>query len=119
MVSREHDDVIPEPLAGSGPWTGGCGGCSWASAFSALGTGLTLPFLYVYLAEVRDFETATVGWLFAWMGLVGFVAAPVGGTLIDRFGPRPVMLAGLVVEALAVADLGQVDRRRRRSWSRP
>ena len=78
--------------------------------FSALGSGLTLPFLYVYLSEMRDFETATVGWLFAWMGLVGFVTAPIGGTLIDRFGPRPVMLAGLVVEALAVAYLGQVDR---------
>ena len=44
--------------------------------FSALGSGLTLPFLYVYLSEMRDFETATVGWLFAWMGLVGFVTAP-------------------------------------------
>ena len=28
-------------------------------AFSALGSGLTMPFLYVYLAEVRGFPTAT------------------------------------------------------------
>lgn len=78
-------------------------------AFSALGSGLTMPFLYVYLAEVRGIETATVGWVFAWMGLLGFALAPLGGTLIDRFGPRPVMVVGLVVEALGTISIGQVE----------
>lgn len=78
-------------------------------AFSALGSGLTMPFLYVYLAEVRGFATASVGLVFAWMGLLGFVAAPVGGTLIDRFGPRPVMVSGLVVESLATMSIGHVE----------
>jgi MFS family permease len=78
-------------------------------AFSALGSGLTMPFLYVYLNEVRGFETATVGYVFAWMGLLGFLAAPVGGSLIDRFGPRPVMLVGLAVEAVGVVLLGHVQ----------
>jgi MFS family permease len=67
-----------------------------------------MPFLYVYLAEVRGISTATVGLLFAWMGLVGFVAAPVGGTMIDRFGPRPVMIVGLTAEALGVGSLAFV-----------
>lgn len=75
----------------------------------ALGNGLTMPFLYVYLAQVRGFETTTVGLVFAWMGLLGFVTAPLGGTLIDRFGPRPVMVVGLVVEASSVIYLGHVD----------
>jgi MFS family permease len=78
-------------------------------AFSALGSGLTMPFLYVYLAEVRDISTATVGLVFAWMGLLGFVLAPIGGTLIDRFGPRPVMVTGLVVEALGTTSIGYVE----------
>jgi MFS family permease len=78
-------------------------------AFSALGSGLTMPFLYVYLARVRGFETSTVGWIFAWMGLLGFLTAPLGGTLIDRIGPRPVMVAGLLAEACGVVYLGQVD----------
>ena len=34
-------------------------------AFSALGSGLTMPFLYVYLAEVRGISTATVSLMFA------------------------------------------------------
>ncbi len=77
-------------------------------SFSALGSGLTMPFLFVYLAEVRDIPIATVGWMFAWMGLLGFALAPLGGTLIDRFGPRPVMVVGLVIEALCTASLGLV-----------
>jgi MFS family permease len=77
-------------------------------AFSALGSGLTMPFLYVYLAEVRGIPTATVGLLFAWMGLLGFVGSPLGGTLIDRFGPRPVMVVGLTTEAIGVGSLAWV-----------
>jgi MFS family permease len=78
-------------------------------AFSALGSGLTMPFLYVYLAEVRGIATATVGLLFAWMGLLGFVGSPLGGSLIDRFGPRPVMITGLTAEALGVASIAFVQ----------
>jgi hypothetical protein len=48
--------------------------------FSALGSGLTLPFLYVYLAEVRGVATAVVGLLLAWMGLLGLALSPVAGT---------------------------------------
>jgi MFS family permease len=78
-------------------------------AFSSLGSGLTMPFLYVYLSQVRGLETATVGLLFAWMGLLGFLGSPLGGTLIDRFGPRPVMIVGLSAEALGVASLAYVQ----------
>ena len=77
-------------------------------AFSALGSGLTMPFLYVYLAQARGIPTQTVGLIFAWMGVVSFLAAPIGGTLIDRFGPRPIMLAGLVVEAVTTYLIGHV-----------
>ncbi len=78
-------------------------------AFSALGSGLTMPFLYVYLSQVRGIETSTVGFLFAWMGLLGFVGSPLGGTLIDRYGPRPVMIIGLTAEAIGVGSLGFVE----------
>jgi MFS family permease len=78
-------------------------------AFSALGSGLTMPFLYVYLAEVRHFPTPTVGLVFAYMGALGFVCAPPWGTLIDRIGPGPVIVIGLLVEAVSTASIGHVE----------
>ncbi|MGZ4473477.1 MAG: MFS transporter [Nocardioidaceae bacterium] len=81
-------------------------------ALSALGSGLTMPLLYVYLSHVRGIPTATVGLLFAWMGLLGFLGSPLGGTLIDRFGPRPVMIMGLTANAVGTASLAFVQN----SW---
>ncbi|MFD7075855.1 MFS transporter [Nocardioides sp. NPDC059952] len=78
-------------------------------AFASLGNGLTLPFLYVYMAQVQGLGSSTAGWMFAWMGLVGLAAAPGVGALLDRFGPRPVLLAALVVEAVSIGSLGFVD----------
>jgi MFS family permease len=70
--------------------------------FSAVGGGLTFPFLFVYYTDVRGLPTQTVGLLFAWMGLLSLVCAPIGGTLIDRFGSRPVTLVGTAMEAVGV-----------------
>lgn len=78
-------------------------------ALSSLGNGLTLPFLYVYLAQVRDFGPGPTGALFAWMGVVGVLVAPALGVLIDRHGPRAVMIAGLSVEVVAIGSLGHVS----------
>lgn len=66
---------------------------------SALGRGLTLPFLLVYLNEVRRIDAGTVGLLVGWSGLVALVLGPVGGTLMDRFGIRRVLLAGYAISA--------------------
>ncbi len=78
-------------------------------ALSSLGNGLTLPFLYVFLARVQELGPATAGWLFAWMGLAGVAATPLIGALMDRHGPRAVMVGGLFVEVVAIGSLGFVD----------
>lgn len=77
-------------------------------AGNALGSGLTMPFLFVYLSEVRGIPTTTIGLLFSAMGLLGFMLAPIAGTLIDRFGPRAVMLVCIVAQAGATASISQV-----------
>jgi len=77
--------------------------------FSAIGRGLTLPFLYVYLTQVRGLEPGTVGLLVGWMGVVALVLAPIGGSLVDRFGARRVVLPLLVVEAAGTGSLAFVD----------
>jgi MFS family permease len=77
-------------------------------ALSALGSGLTLPFLFVYLSKVRDLPTSTVGLVLAGMGVVGLLATPLCGTLVDRLGPRPVLVGAIGIEAVGTALLSQV-----------
>jgi len=71
--------------------------------FEFIGTGLVLPFWVVYLHEVRGFSLPTAGLLLGVQPLAGLLAAGPGGMVIDRFGPRVVL-----VFALASAAAGQV-----------
>jgi MFS family permease len=76
---------------------------------SAIGRGLTLPFLFIYLHEVRGLGAATVGFVVGWMGVVSLGLSPVAGTLIDRFGARRVVLPCFLIEAAGVLSLAGVD----------
>lgn len=64
-------------------------------AISTLGRGLTLPFTIIYLHEVRGFDLALSGALMSLIAVTGLLVTGPGGTLIDRYGARPVLLAGL------------------------
>lgn len=79
------------------------------NSLSAIGSGLTMPLLIVYLGQVRGLGTATAGLVVAYVAVVSLVLLPVSGILVDRFGPRPVLVVGLVVEATGVAMLIRVD----------
>jgi MFS family permease len=80
-----------------------------ATAVSSLGTGLTLPFTLILLHEVRHIPLPTVGLLLAVPGVLGLAAVPVGGVLVDRFGPLGVLRVLLVGMALANGLLGFVE----------
>ncbi|MGX6600513.1 MFS transporter [Micromonosporaceae bacterium Da 78-11] len=77
---------------------------------SAIGTGLTLPFLFLYLADVRGIADAVAGLSIGWYGVVVLVLSPVGGALMDRYGPRRVQLPSLLAVSLGTAALSVVDR---------
>jgi MFS family permease len=66
-----------------------------------LGTGLVLPFLVVYLHEIRGFSLDDVGLLIGLGPLMGFVAVGPGGAVIDRYGARVVMLFTMSLEVAA------------------
>lgn len=74
-----------------------------ATFVGSLGGGLVLPFLVVYLSQVRGMPTAIGGLVLAWSALLGFVVTPLGGWFIDRIGPKTVMLFGLSVESVSAA----------------
>lgn len=66
-------------------------------AISAFGNGLVLPYLVIYLGQVRGLGTGTAGLVIAWQALVSLAVGPLAGTVIDRVGARPVLV---VVPAL-------------------
>jgi MFS family permease len=75
-------------------------GAAWrllaGELISALGSGMTLPFLLLYLHEVRGVGLAAAGLAVSAVALAGFAGNPIGGSLADRVGARATMLAGLV-----------------------
>lgn len=64
-------------------------------AIQTLGRGLTLPFTIIYLHEVRGFDLALSGGLMSVIAITGLIVTGPGGTLIDRYGARAILLAGL------------------------
>lgn len=64
-----------------------------------LGIGLIIPILPRLVEEFQGGDVAaaahTVGWLAALYSLMQFLFAPVLGSLSDRYGRRPVILASL------------------------
>ncbi|MBS1896274.1 MAG: MFS transporter [Actinobacteria bacterium] len=65
-------------------------------AIQTLGRGLTLPFTIIYLHEVRGFDLGVSGALMSIIAMTGLIVTGPGGTLIDRYGARRVLLAGLM-----------------------
>ena len=66
---------------------------------SAVGSGLTLPFLLVYLSRIRDIDLATAGLAVSTVALAGFAGNPFGGWLTDRLGSKASLVCGLAVAA--------------------
>ncbi len=78
------------------------------NGLSAVGSGLTMPLLIVYLGEIRGLGLTIGGLVVAYMAVVSLVVFPLVGWASDRQGPKPVLMAGLVVESVGVALLGAV-----------
>jgi MFS family permease len=76
-----------------------------ADAISAVGTGLTLPFLLIYLHDVRGIPLAVAG-LAVSMIAAGSVAGNLaGGALSDRLGARNALILGLTIAAAGTVML--------------
>jgi len=69
-------------------------------AIETLGTGLVLPFGFIYLHEVRGFTIETAGSLLAVPAIVGMAVVGPAGALIDRLGARRIILAGMTAQML-------------------
>jgi MFS family permease len=76
------------------------------NALSAFGLGFTVPYLYVYVAQVRGLGAATAGFVLAVFAVAALIVLPFAGRAIVRRGPLPVLLTALVTAALGALSLG-------------
>lgn len=76
------------------------------NALSAFGLGFTVPYLYVYVAQVRGLGAMTAGLVLAVFAVAALIVLPFAGRAIVRRGPLPVLLTALVTAALGALSLG-------------
>ncbi|GAA2459331.1 MFS transporter [Actinomadura vinacea] len=76
-----------------------------ANGLSAIGSGMTLPFLAVYLHTVRGIDLRFAGLAVATGPAGSLVGNPLAGRLADRHGPRNALVIGLVVAAAGTAAI--------------
>jgi MFS family permease len=72
---------------------------------NSFGNGLALPFLVIYLHNVRGFSLGTAGLIVAVSSLAQLTAGVLAGPLIDRVGARPTLAGGLVLQAVGYGFL--------------
>jgi MFS family permease len=67
---------------------------------NSFGNGIVFPFLVIYLHDVRGFSLGTAGLVIAVSSVAQLTAGILAGPIIDRFGARPTLGSGLVLQAV-------------------
>src|SRR5437016_7655057 len=70
---------------------------------NAFGNGVVLPFLLIYLHNVRGIPFGLAGGAAAVQSAAALASGFLGGTLSDRVGPKRVLLGALAVMTVAFA----------------
>ncbi|MFJ8041303.1 MFS transporter [Kitasatospora sp. NPDC096147] len=76
------------------------------NALSAFGSGFTMPYMFVYVDQVRGLGSLAAGMVFTVFALAALAVLPFTGRGIDRYGPRPVLLAGAAMAATGAFAFG-------------
>jgi MFS family permease len=86
---RSLNPDLPRPV-----WLLQAGGLA-----NMFGNGIVVPFLIIYLHNVRGISLGLAGLVAAMNALAALVSGPVAGALADRIGPRTTLIGALVVMA--------------------
>jgi MFS family permease len=76
-----------------------------AGLLSAMGNGFVLPFLVIYLHEVRGFSLPAAGGVVSLIGAASVVVSPLSGWLVDRLDPRLLTATAVLLAAVATGSL--------------
>jgi MFS family permease len=70
---------------------------------NAFGNGLVVPFLFIYLTDVRGTDRAVAGLVLATGGLVALVSGPISGAVSERLGAKRTLCGALCVQSAGYA----------------
>jgi len=76
---------------------------------NAIGGGMTLSLLLVYLHDMRGFTNTFGGLLLAYGSIVSIIASTPMGALVDRIGPKKVMIGGLLLNSAGAFSISLVE----------
>ncbi len=74
------------------------------------GNGVIVPFLVIYLHNVRGISLGLAGLIAATNGAAALVSGPIAGSLADRIGARTTLVAALLIMACAFALFPLITR---------
>jgi MFS family permease len=66
---------------------------------NSLGNGIVIPFLIIYLHDVRHIGLGTSGLVVAELLGIGLAGSPLAGRVVDRVGARTTLMASLALLA--------------------
>ena len=66
---------------------------------NSLGNGIVIPFLIIYLHDVRHFGLGTSGFVVGTLLGIGLFGSPFAGRIVDRIGARTTLMASLALLA--------------------
>ncbi|MFI9598024.1 MFS transporter [Nonomuraea sp. NPDC052265] len=72
---------------------------AWVAVIDAVGTGMRIPVTVIYLTVVVGLDAASVGVGLGLAALAGTLCAPACGALIDRYGPKPMVVVCFLTAA--------------------
>lgn len=76
------------------------------NALSAFGSGFTVPYLFLYVAQVRGLGAGAAGAVLAAFAAAALVVLPLVGRVIDQRGPLPVALGGAAATSAGALGVG-------------
>jgi MFS family permease len=76
-----------------------------ATWIDAVGTGLFLTFLLLYLNKVANFSLGTAGLVLTITSAIALAANPLAGSLVDKVGPRAMSVAAKAINAVGYGGL--------------
>jgi MFS family permease len=102
-----YADVVREPVTGPGTPRSWLARKSQVTLLAALGvdnfgSGLFLPLTVVYVTRVAGLALCTAGTVVSLGTLAGLAVPPVAGRLVDRAGPKLVVISSQLLQAIGV-----------------